>query len=129
MARYYNCKCGRKHIVGERCPIHNKFTKDNLTEEQVKYQKFYKSAKWIRKRDHIRKTDKVCQRCLQKHGIYTAENLEVHHINKLQSNWDKRFDADNLVTLCRTCHRQVDIGCMSGELDFDFKREEEEFTL
>ena len=48
--------------------------------------------------EYIRSRDKVCQYCLQKGAS------EVHH-HFGRRFWHTRFDEDNVVGVCFTCHR------------------------
>ena len=41
---------------------------------------------------------------------YNSINLSVHHIAKVESNWDKRFEMENLITLCGRHHVMADDG-------------------
>ena len=43
----------------------------------------------------------VCVRCLTKGGY-----LHPHHIENFSSNPDKRFDINNGITLCKSCHHE-----------------------
>ncbi len=69
----------------------------------MKVYKFYHSKAWKDKRDEILARDNYeCQHCKAK-GL-VVKGTEVHHIIHLKDDWSKRFDNDNLVTLCRACH-------------------------
>jgi hypothetical protein len=46
--------------------------------------------------------------------IYT--DLEVHHIESIEENWDKRLDDDNLITLSEDYHEKAERGEISKEL-------------
>lgn len=46
--------------------------------------------------------DYLCQNCKAKGVIRQAR--EAHHIKPIETHWDKRFDLDNGIALCRTCH-------------------------
>lgn len=70
--------------------------------------RFYKSLKWQNMRDNIIKRDKgLCVDCLKNGMITTAE--EVHHIIPItESNINDpsiTLNPDNLVSLCRECHK------------------------
>lgn len=62
------------------------------------------SAKHYEWRRLVKERDKECKNC----GI--KENLHAHHIIPWKINESKRFDIENGLTLCRSCHKKVD-GC------------------
>ncbi|MBR2775784.1 MAG: HNH endonuclease [Prevotella sp.] len=69
---------------------------------------FYKSKEWKALRDNIMKRDGwLCQDCLSK-GKYTPAE-EVHHITEITpdniNDPSITLNPDNLVSLCRECHR------------------------
>ena len=129
MARYYNCKCGKQHPIGTECPHKSKYLKQNASENNKKANEFYRSKAWKFKREEIIGLDNgLCVRCLLKYGIVTTEHLEVHHIKPLIKYWEERLQNDNLITLCKLCHIYLDKR-NNGELDFEFKRVEEEFDF
>ena len=76
---------------------------------QKKWQaKFYGSKKWQDCRELAIKRDRyLCVDCL-KAGQYTAAE-EVHHIEELNAgnveDESVSLNLDNLVSLCRECHR------------------------
>ena len=71
-----------------------------------KEQRFYSDPDWIRKRDKIKYTDNgYCLRCLNNNDHRTIDT--VHHIVELKEDWSKRFDDDNLISLCESCHQVI----------------------
>ncbi len=69
-----------------------------------KVEKFYSSKQWQQLREYIKARDNyLCQDCL-KEGRITIAN-QVHHIEPILKAWDKRFDEDNLVSLCNEHHK------------------------
>lgn len=43
----------------------------------------------------------TCQICHNNKG----GNLEAHHLNSWNSNIDERYEANNMITLCKDCHK------------------------
>ena len=122
LARMYNCGiCGGKHPAGEPCPNKYKFKK--VSDASQKANKFYRTKEWKMKRKEILERDKYCQRCWLKFGIVNCDHLEIHHIKPLTKYWDERLNNDNLITLCRVCHRYLDQS-NNGNLDFEFTPKE-----
>lgn len=69
-----------------------------------KYNFFYRSKRWQALRDLVFvECAGICQECLKKEII--TEGKEVHHIKPIESEWEKRYDRDNLTLLCSECHR------------------------
>lgn len=62
--------------------------------------KFYHSKEW----KNLSKM--VLARAGYKCEICGRLAVEVHHINPISTNWDKRFDIDNLTALCTSCHNK-----------------------
>lgn len=118
MAKYYNCKCGEKHPIGEPCSNKWKYKRNNASEQNKKVNQFYSSKKWKDKREEIKQRDIFCQRCKCKFNLLTYENLEVHHIEKITLSWEKRLSNDNLICLCKQCHAICE---KNGNLDFDWE--------
>ena len=76
-------------------------------------ERFYKGTNWQQLRDTIMKRDGyLCQDCKARGKITPAE--EVHHIIELTPNnindASITLNPDNLVSLCRECHRQRHTG-------------------
>jgi len=71
--------------------------------------RFYGTQAWKKLRTYVWSRDEgLCQDCLKK-GLYTPAE-EVHHIIELTpetiENPEVSLNPDNLVCLCRECHRR-----------------------
>ena len=116
MGDYVTCKyCG---IVprGHKCP-HKTYTKKTYDTEA---DRFRKSKRWTNKSIEIRYRDRyLCRVC--EANLYNTvwqfnyKEVEVHHIEKLNENFDKRLDNDNLISLCRYHHKMADDGKIPKE--------------
>lgn len=108
---YKTCKyCG---VVdeGHICPykIKHKKSKRNIAD------RFRKTKAWTAKSIEIRKRDRyLCQVC--EANLYNTiwqlnyMDLDVHHIVKVNEDYNKRLDNGNLITLCRYHHKMADNG-------------------
>ncbi|MEG2270589.1 MAG: HNH endonuclease [Bacilli bacterium] len=102
--------CGRIHDSKIDCG-----KKPSSERKLTKVDKFRGLQVWKNKRDEIKKRDKyVCQICIR--GLHNpqrkfeTENLSVHHAIPIESNFDKRLDNDNLITLCNKHHEDAEKG-------------------
>lgn len=69
-------------------------------------QRLYKQGRWVEIVKHIYRRDRyTCQRCNSPGK--GARKLHAHHIKSWADHPDLRFDASNLITLCRQCHEWV----------------------
>ncbi len=85
-----------KNRVGERNP---RWRHDLTAEERATRRDMFKQAKWrtvVYERDGFE-----CQRC----GDDRGHNLNAHHIEAHCENKKDRFNPENGITLCVTCHR------------------------
>ena len=111
MADYITCsRCG---IVprGHKCPYKTYKKKAYDTEAD----KFRKTKRWSNKSLEIRQRDRYLCRVCEANLYNTIQQfnfteVEVHHIEKLNENFDKRLDNDNLITLCRYNPKMADDG-------------------
>ena len=63
------------------------------------------SPEYIQWRKAVYKRDDyTCQQCKSKGG-----RLEAHHIKPFATHPELRFDVDNGITLCKSCHRGGDV--------------------
>ena len=71
-----------------------------------KYAEFYKSKEWERVRRAVLARDNgLCQECLKNKRITLAD--AVHHIVEVKEDWSKRFQLDNLISVCTSCHNKI----------------------
>ena len=70
-----------------------------------KFDKFYQSKEWkfLRNQKWV-SANGLCEMCRAKGIIREAK--EIHHIEPITENWNKRLDYDNLIALCSDCHNQ-----------------------
>jgi len=98
-----------------QCPHHKR------TKTKTAMVKIRNSGRWQRTREAIRARDKhLCQACLiDTHGtryLYTHTDLEVHHIVPLSEDASKSHDPTNLITLCRTHHKDAHDNLISRQM-------------
>ena len=67
-----------------------------------------KSGLWKAVRRKIILRDKCCLLCLKRHGYYELRTLQVHHIIKRVEDESLIYEPSNLVTLCRSCHEEME---------------------
>lgn len=111
MGDYITCShCGVTKR-GHKCPFKTYKKKAYDTEAE----KFRRTKRWKNKSLEIRQRDRYLCRVCEANLYNTIQQfnydlLEVHHIEKLNENFDKRLDNDNLITLCRYHHKMADDG-------------------
>lgn len=112
MPVYYCNKCHKWHQVGYKCTVGKpRADRDAFT--------IRGSRKWHNKAEEIKeRSGYLCAVCKEE-GRYTYNNLEVHHINKLQQHTGQALDDDNLICLCVKHHKLAD----SGAIDADYLRQ------
>lgn len=115
-------KCGKIHPYNKKCYIGDSFRKKNTNAN-----KFRNTTGWKYKSEEIRQDSKyLCSICLD-NNIYNYDNLEVHHIEPLEQNYERRLDNYNLICLCNSHHREAEEGKIDKEYLFKLasKREGE----
>ena len=74
---------------------------------------------WTKKAKQIKEdANGLCEVC-RAQGVYTYDNLEVHHITKIREDTNGLLDDDNLICLCVRHHKEAD----EGEIDAEYLRE------
>lgn len=85
-----------------------KSRKKNLSEKVEVADKFTKTATWKSlRREIIRRDNNCCVLCFVR-GKIEYRQLQVHHIIKRVDNLELAYEPNNLVTVCRTCHEEVE---------------------
>lgn len=102
--------CGRIHDSKIECG-----KKPTKNRKNTIVDKFRGTKAWKNKREEIKQRDKyVCQICIR--GLhnpirqYETEYLSVHHAIPIETNFDKRLDNSNLITLCSKHHEEAEKG-------------------
>lgn len=110
MAQYKSCsRCGKIHFYGYTCNKGRTYKHNDID-------KLRSTHRWTIKSIEIRERSKyLCSVCLDK-GIYNYEDIEIHHIIKLQDDPDRLLDNYNLICLCKKHHKEAD----NNQLDKDY---------
>lgn len=99
----------KPHLRGERNGMYGRTGRLNpryVDGSSPERQRAYASAEWravvriVRARDGQR-----CTKCGTRRAGWRS--LHLHHVKPWAGNPDSRFDPENIVTLCASCHRAV----------------------
>ena len=75
--------------------------KDQLGDITIMSKNWRYTREWRVCKAIVKRRDKRCIIC------GSLKNREVHHIESAQYNPELRFEPDNCVTMCRTCHQTM----------------------
>lgn len=93
----------RRRDKAKQDEYYDRFKRDQQSKQ------FYHSKDWKKAREQALVRDNyLCQHCLKKKRFTRA--TIVHHIVEVKEDWGKRFDIDNLISLCAACHNRVHAG-------------------
>lgn len=118
---YKSCaKCGKIHPKTFDCKaVKRSYSGGN---ERI----LRSSYKWTKKSLEIReKANYLCEYCRSK-GIYSYDDLEVHHIKKVTEDESMYLDNYNLVCLCVEDHKLADDGKIDAETLRSLAKQREE---
>jgi len=90
-------------VMNKLCPIGHSYSGDRCSQCQSTARRGYDS-RWRRLSEDHRTRNPLCEDC-EKEGRTTAAS-EVHHIKPLLEAPSLRLNVNNLVSLCRECHRK-----------------------
>ena len=98
------CACGA--IVKGKCAACVK--KRQVTQDQFRGSPAERGYdhQWKKLSLRFRKHNPLCQRCNMKGRVTIGE--DVHHIKPIHSHPELRLVWDNLMTVCRECHREIE---------------------
>ncbi|WP_321994818.1 HNH endonuclease [Clostridium butyricum] len=119
-------KCGKIHDDTFKCSGYKKSTNKITIAD-----KFRGTQVWKRKRKEILKRDKcLCQLCIRKMydtigDQFNGIRLQVHHIEPVQEDYNKRLDNENLISLCSYHHRMAEKGKIPKPLLIDIAKQQE----
>ena len=111
---YKSCsRCGKIHDMNYKCNVGR--PKIDWNKYKSGADKLHQTSAWETKSFQIRNDAQwLCEVC-RDNGKLNAENLEVHHIEKLQENPLLFLDDNNLICLCTKHHKQADRGQLSND--------------
>ena len=112
-------KCGKIHPASYQCSANRVFTGGAERKLRSKYS-------WTKKSEEIReRANYLCEVC-RVDGVYTYDNLEVHHIVKVRDDESLLLDNENLICLCQEHHKQADNNEISREYLRELARKREQ---
>ncbi|NFE93703.1 HNH endonuclease [Clostridium botulinum] len=86
--------------------IRAKIYKDSKNEKDKKLDAIYNSPRWKKLRKVVLvKANGLCEECLKRGKVSYVE--DVHHKVPIRKDIRKAYDINNLVCLCRKCHREA----------------------
>ena len=117
---YKTCsRCGKVVDYNHKCNKGKIYKHNDIDKLRSKHS-------WTIKSIEIRERSKyLCAVCLDE-GIINYDDIEIHHIEKLQNNPDRLLDNYNLICLCKQHHKLADIGKLDKEYLFKLAEERED---
>lgn len=101
-------RCGKIHDYNYICTRGRTYSGGE--ERQLR-----RTNRWTQKSLEVReKANYLCEVCRDQ-NIFTYENLEVHHIEKLKDHQELLLDNYNLICLCTEHHKQADKGLIDKD--------------
>lgn len=102
-AMRFCAKCSRLAIQGGLCEQHRKAAdKQAADRRDNKWLFMYQSSTWRAMRANQLAKEPLCCECLKEHRLTPATVAD--HIRKHDGNTDLFYDADNLQSMCGSCH-------------------------
>lgn len=120
--------CGRIHDKNFDCGKRPKRKKRKFDKGKSKAAEFRSSNTWRKLSISVRERDfYMCQACLHNLGSRIRYSpyalLEVHHIEPIEKNFDRREDETNLITLCGLHHQEAEDGTIDADDLFKIAKE------
>lgn len=112
-----SCKyCGKVHDSKYNCgkkPVRKKI-------KYTKADRFRSTRDWTEKSIEIKRRDNyLCQICIRNLyntlRQYNYDKLSVHHAIPINTDYDRRLDDDNLLTVCQMHHKM----CEDGDIPYE----------
>ena len=121
---YKSCsRCGKIHSTKYKCNAGR--VKRVLTDDM----KLRNLNAWHIKAEEIKERSRYLCAICEEEGVYTYDNLETHHIEKLRDNPERLLDNYNLICLCKEHHIKADEGKIDKEHLFKLAKEREDNTI
>lgn len=105
--------------------INRRYKEYKANRKDTEEQKFYTSKPWRRKRTQIKNRDNgICVVCFLLNKKSKPMDT-VHHICELKESWLKRYDNNNLISVCESCHQLIHKEYLKGK----YNKEQEQKQL
>lgn len=115
-------RCGKIHPYNYKCTYGRTFVRDDESRERG-------LKDWKHKREEIKQNALyLCEVCIDE-GIYTYNDLEVHHITKIRDDKSLMLDNYNLICLCQRHHKQADKGIIDADYLRSLAKKREDGTM
>lgn len=112
-------RCGKIHEYNYKCNKGKVYKQNDID-------KLRSTTRWTNKSKEIREASNyLCAVCLDE-GIINYEDIEVHHIERLQDRPDLLLENDNLICLCKKHHKEADNNKLDKDYLLRLAREREE---
>lgn len=102
-------RCGKIHSSNFKCTKGIEYKGGAERKLRSKYAWTEKSKQTRENANHL------CEVCRDQ-GVFTYDNIEVHHITKVREDESGLLDDENLICLCQEHHKQAD----KGEIDKEY---------
>ena len=112
-------RCGKIHASDYQCTVGRIY-------RGGKERKLRSTYSWTLKSQEIReRANHLCEVCRDQ-GVYTYNNIEVHHIVKVREDETRLLDNLNLICLCKDHHEQADNNEIDKEYLIELARKREQ---
>lgn len=102
-AMKYCAKCNRLAVSSGLCEIHARQRQQMIQDHRDnKWLYLYKSARWQAMRDAQLRKDPLCCKCRKQNRLTPADTAD--HIKPHHGNPDLFYNADNMQSMCASCH-------------------------
>jgi len=97
------CECGK--IVKGDCEDCSKKKSVDPPDRASPSERGY-DHRWRKLSERFRRDYPLCYMCRMRGKITPA--MDVHHIKSVRTHPELRLEWDNLMSLCRPCHREIE---------------------
>ena len=89
------------------------YCEEHLKSESKKYEKYLRGydaharydSRWVKVRNIYIKSHPFCEECI-KENKFTKATI-VHHIIPVSVDENKKYDLENLESVCASCHKKI----------------------
>lgn len=93
--------CSEPNCRRKKTAVHVPPVRKDATAVKHKRER-YNTSRWQKLRSQQLAAEPLCQRCLT-YSVYTPA-IHVDHVQPHRGDWKRFYDAENLQSLCPSCH-------------------------